>query len=419
MLSCLHRVSTIVAIALLVARTLKRQVKLKIISGGTFRERIFSKPKDHVCRVVEKQLEALKRVIFHLDMDAFYASVEQRDNPDLKGKAVIVGGSPQGRGVVCAASYEARKFGVRSAIPSATAGRLCPHGVFIRPRMDVYREESRRIMEILRATGGEIQQVSVDEAYLEFTRVFDGDSWKGSHDELLEAAVPLAREMKERIKSERKLTASIGVASNKFLAKLASDYQKPDGLTVIAEEGKDIFLRPLPVRRIHGVGAATEKVLHDASIFTMGDLQSYAGNLRAIVGSFSEQLRNFAFGIDERPLHIGDDIKSISSEETFQRDTTDRPFLRNCLWTQAEEIAAKLIRKRLFAQTVQVKVRYKDFTTLTRQLTLEDPVQDARTIYRLGCHLLARHRLIKRPIRLLGLGVSSLDAAGAVQLKLF
>jgi DNA polymerase-4 len=285
--------------------------------------------------------------------------------------------------------------------------------------MDLYREESRRIMEILRATGAEIQQVSVDEAYLEFTRVFGGEGWKGSHDELLEAAVPLAREMKERIKNERKLTASIGVASNKFLAKLASDYQKPDGLTVIAEEGKDIFLRPLAVRRIHGVGAATEKVLHDASIFTMGDLQSYPGNLRAIVGSFSEQLRNYAFGIDERPLHVGDDIKSISSEETFERDTTDRPFLRTCLWTQAEEIAAKLKRKRLFAETVQVKVRYKDFTTLTRQLTVEDPIQDSRTIYRLGCHLLARHRLVQRPIRLLGLGVSSLNSAGAVQLKLF
>jgi len=352
-------------------------------------------------------------------MDAFYASVEQRDNPSLKGKPVIVGSPPERRGVVCAASYEARRFGVRSAIPSSTAIRLCPNGIFISPRMDVYREESRRIMEILQTDSAEIEQVSVDEAYLEIDKDSLGVTPGSTPDELLEASLPVARELKDRIKSERNLTASIGVATNKFLAKLASDYQKPDGLTVIPEEDKAIFLRPLPVRRIHGVGAATEKVLHGAGIFTMGDVQAYSGNLRALVGSFGDQLRNYAFGIDERPLELGDDIKSISSEETFERDTADRPFLRRCLWTQAQEIATKLKRKRLFAQTIQVKVRYRDFTTLTRQLTVEDAIQDEKTIYRLGCHLLARHRLIQHPIRLLGLGVSSLDSAESIQLKLF
>lgn len=359
------------------------------------------------------------RVIFHVDMDAFYASVEQREFPELKGKAVIVGSPPEQRGVVCAASYEARKFGVRSAIPSSTAKRLCPQGIFIPPRIDFYRQESTHIMEILGSSGAALEQMSVDEAYLEFQPEHLNAHSGISADELLELSVPIARDLKDRIRQERQITATIGVAANKFLAKLASDYQKPDGLTVIAEEGKATFLRPLPVRRIHGVGSATEKILHGAGIFTIADLQDYPGNLRALVGSFHEQLRQFAFGIDERPLELGDEIKSISSEETFTRDTMDRPQLRRCLWTQAEEISTRLKRKRLFAQTVQVKIRYRDFKTLTRQITIEDPIQESQAIYRLGCHLLARDRLVSKPLRLLGLGVSALNGSESVQLRLF
>jgi DNA polymerase IV len=357
------------------------------------------------------------RVIFHLDMDAFYASIEQRENPRLKGNPVIVGSPPERRGVVCAASYEARTFGVRSAMPSSTAGRLCPQGIFIPPRIDLYREESHRIMEIVRASGLVIEQVSIDEAYLELTNELTAGP-QANADVALENAVPIARAIKERIRKERRLTASIGVAANKFLAKLGSDMQKPDGLTLIREEGKAEFLRELPVRRIHGVGAATEKVLNDARIFTIGDLQSYTGDLRALVGSFSKQLRAFAFGEDDRPLELGDDIKSISSEETFERDTMDRPLLRRCLWVQAQDIANRLKRKRLAAQTVQVKIRYKDFQTLTRQLTVEDDLQEARAIYRLGCFLLARHKLVQRPVRLLGLGVSGLTEGEPKQMIL-
>lgn len=357
------------------------------------------------------------RVIFHLDMDAFYASVEQRENPSLQGKPVIVGGSPERRGVVAAASYEARKFGIRSAMPSSTAGRLCPHGIFIPPRMDLYRDESRKIMEIIRAAGGTIEQVSIDEAYIEMTERVAAAADAG-HDALLEAAVPLAQEMKDRIRSERRLTASVGVASNKFLAKLASDLQKPDGLTVIPEQDKAQFLRPLPVRKIHGVGTATEKVLNAAGIFKMADLQDYPGDLRALVGSFSAHLREFAFGNDDRPLELGDEIKSISCEETFARDTMDKTQLRRCLWAQAEEIAAKLKRKRLLAQTVQVKIRYKNFSTLTRQITVEDGIVDARAIYRLGCFLLGRDKLVRQPLRLIGLGVSGLTEGEPRQLKL-
>lgn len=355
-------------------------------------------------------------MIFHLDMDAFYASIEQRDDPSLRGKPVIVGGSPERRGVVCAASYEARRFGVRSAMPSSTAGRLCPQGIFIPPRMDAYREESRRIMALIAATGATVEQISIDEAYLELSGLFpEGES----HDAALRAALPLARNIKVQIRTERQLTASIGIAANKFLAKLASDLEKPDGLTLIPEANKAELLRDLPVRKIHGVGSATEKALHTAGIFTIGDLQTHPGDLRAVVGSFSQRLRAFAFGQDDRPLELGDEIKSISSEETFERDTQDRTQLRRCLWDQAREIAAKLQRKRLLALTVQVKIRYANFQTLTRQITVEDGLQEARAVYRLGCFLLARDRLVQRPLRLLGLGVSSLIEGEQKQLPLF
>ncbi|MEI7730450.1 MAG: DNA polymerase IV [Verrucomicrobiota bacterium] len=344
------------------------------------------------------------RVIMHLDMDAFYASVEQRDHPELRGLPVIVGSPPTQRGVVCAASYEARKFGVRSAMPSMTAGRLCPQGVFIRPRMEVYREESRQIMSIMAAAGAIIEPVSVDEAYLDFSAVSQGIDV----DDSLSRSLPLARELKQAIRQKRRLTASIGIASNKLLAKLASDFQKPDGLTLIAERDKVAFLRPLPARVLYGVGKVTAEALKGAGINTVGDLQDYRGDLRALVGSFGPTLKQFAFGEDNRPLDLSDEIKSVSSENTFLRDTDHRPTLRATLKEQAAEIAHELARKQLAAKTVQVRVRYSDFTTLTRQLTLEEPLTEAKDIYRMGCVLLARHELVTRPLRLIGLGVSNL-----------
>jgi len=363
------------------------------------------------------------RIIFHLDMDAFYASVEQRDHPELRGKPVIVGGSPSRRGVVCAASYEARKFGVRSAMPSVTAGRLCPGGIFMPVRMDRYKEESRHIMTMLRETGADLEQMSVDEAYLDLSRVVAPDAARGlaldNPDAALYAAVPVARALKRRIASERGLTASIGIAANKLLAKLASDFQKPDGLTLVPEHDKVAFLRPLPVRAMHGVGEVTEGVLSRAGLLTVGDLQDYPGDLRSLMGSFGPALKRFAFGEDDRPLDLGDEVKSISSEETFGQDTDQRTLLRKCLWEQAEDIARRLQQRRLAAHTVQVKVRYGDFTTVSRQVTLEDAVTEARAIYRLACHLLARHRLVTRPLRLLGVGVSGLRDGMARQLPLF
>jgi DNA polymerase IV len=354
------------------------------------------------------------RVIFHLDMDAFYASVEQRDNPELRGQPVIVGSPPTQRGVVCAASYEARKFGVRSALPSATAGRLCPSGIFVRPRMDAYQEESRQIMQIVAQCGGVIEQVSIDEAYLDFSQICQAENQDAS----LRKSLPLAEQLKQQIVSKRHLTATIGVAANKLLAKIASDHQKPDGLTLITEADKVQFLRPLPVRALFGVGRVTEQVLKQAGVNTIGDLQDYRGDLRAIIGSFGPKLKQFAFGEDDRALELGDEIKSISGEETFLNDTDNRKILRACLRAQADDISARLKRRRLAAHTVQVKVRYGDFTTLTRQITVEEPLTEAPDIYRLGCFLLARQKLVSRPLRLLGLGVSSLREPKERQLVL-
>jgi DNA polymerase IV len=355
------------------------------------------------------------RVILHLDMDAFYASVEQRDRPELKGQPVIVGSPPTQRGVVCAASYEARRFGVRSAMPSVTAGRLCPRGVFLRPRMEVYVAESREIMAVVaELAGDQIERMSIDEAYVEVSTVCQGDT----PDSSLERALPLAREIKAAIVNRRGLTATIGIAPNKLLAKLASDFQKPDGLTLVRESEKRAFLRPLPVRVLFGVGPATAQALAALHLHTVGDLQDHPGDLRAVVGSWGAELKRFAQGEDDRPLELGETVKSISSENTFLRDTDDRPTLRACLREQAAEIAEKLQRRRLAAYTVQVKVRYGDFTTLTRQISVEEPFAAAAEIYRLGCWLLARERLVHRPLRLLGLGVSGLVESAAEQLRL-
>ncbi|MBI4660180.1 MAG: DNA polymerase IV [Verrucomicrobia bacterium] len=397
-------------------------------------------------------------MIFHIDMDAFYASIEQRDHPALRGKPVIVGAPPDQRGVVCAASYEARKFGVRSAMPSRMAHRLCPKGIFIRPRMDDYREESRRIMEIVRETGAVIEQVSIDEAYLDLSTVvvpsLENDpapsvcqignpicqirAPKGDHgdasvssstdgagrmpaplcEQALERAVPIGRRLKDEIRSKRGLTTSIGIAGNKLLAKIASDFRKPDGLTLISERAKVAFLRPLAVRVLYGVGRVTEEILKKAGLVTVADVQDHPGDLRELIGSFGPVLKRYAFGEDDRPLELGDEVKSISSENTFLQDTEDRKVLRRCLRDQAIEIVEKLQRRRLGARTVQVKIRYGDFTTLTRQFTVEEPVAEASEIYRLACYLLAKERLVSRPLRLLGLGVSGLSESTSRQLAL-
>ncbi|WP_395748519.1 DNA polymerase IV [Prosthecobacter sp.] len=359
----------------------------------------------------------MPRVIMHMDMDAFFASVEQRDNPAYRGRPLIVGSPPDQRGVVCAASYEARKFKVRSAMPSRTAGRLCPEGIFVRPRMDVYRAESARIMAILHEFTPLIERVSVDEAYLDVSSHFEACA---DADSAIEAARPMAAEIKRRIRHEIQLTASVGISSNKFLAKLASDFEKPDGLTAIKDSAKIAFLRPLPVGAIHGVGPVTAQGLQALGLMTIGDLQDApsAQSLEAVAGSFATRLRERAFGNDDRPVDTSDERKSISAENTFLNDTDSRPILRAALKEMALDVSQTLAKHGLGALTVQVKVRYSDFTTLTRQIRVEEPVTTEQDIYRLACFLLARHRLVTGPLRLIGIGLSTLVDPLQKQLRL-
>lgn len=270
-------------------------------------------------------------------------------------------------------------------------------------------------MEILRSVTPVIEKVSVDEAYLDVSAAFENVS---DPDLALEAALPVAQEIKWRIANERNLTASIGVASNKFLAKLGSDFQKPNGLTLIREREKVEFLRPLSVRSIHGVGPVTAEALEAKRLMTIGDLQTTAIDLHTIVGSFAESLKYRAFGNDDRPVDTSEERKSISAENTFLEDTDDRPALRAALKEMALDVAQTLEKHGVGALTVQVKVRYSDFTTLTRQIRLEEPVTAAMEIYRLAQFLLARDRLVKSPLRLIGIGVSTLVSPSRHQLLL-
>jgi DNA polymerase-4 len=348
------------------------------------------------------------RVILHLDMDAFYASVEQRDHPDWRGKPVVVGSAPDRRGVVCTASYEARTFGVRSAMPSRTAGRLCPQGIFVAPDLAKYRAESQRIFALLREVSPVIEPLSLDEAFLDASgRVAD-----------LDGGARLASDLKARIRDGVGLTASVGVASNKFLAKLASDHRKPDGLTVIRDEEKVAFLRPLPVQRLWGVGPKTAARLQAAGMDTIGDVQDYRGNLGAVVGNWATELQQLARGEDERPVHEPDEAKSIGSEETFDADTRSAARVRSTLLSQCEEVARELRREGLGARTVTLKLRWADFTTITRSHSFQDPTQDDGLLFETVWRLAERERGTGRAVRLVGVTVSKLGRPDA-QLRLF
>lgn len=341
----------------------------------------------------------MTRAILHVDMDAFYASVEMRDNPDLLGKPVIVGAGPQERGVVAAASYEARKFGVHSAMPSRTAFKLCPQGIFVRPNMKKYSEVSKQIMTILGTFTPLVQPVSVDEAFLDVT---------GSTG-IFGDALNIAKRIKAEIHAQTGLTASVGVAPNKFLAKLASDLNKPDGLTVITEANKVEMLAPLPVGKLWGVGKATEKRLHELGLQTIGDIQRMPiDDLRRDLGNTADHLHALAMGEDEREVETDGESKSISSEHTFDVDTADLDQIKKCLLEQCEEVGSRLRQEKVAARTVQLKLRYADFTTLTRRQTLEQPTQDEMKLYEVAGHLLSAEGIEGKRIRLIGVGGSNL-----------
>jgi DNA polymerase IV len=345
--------------------------------------------------------------IAHVDMDAFYAAVEQRDRPDLRGRPVIVGGDPRGRGVVSAASYEARPFGVRSAMPISRAARLCPHAVFLPVDMEKYQRVSTRIMAILAEFSPLVEQISVDEAFIDLTGT-------GS---LFGAPIEAIRQIKGRILTEVGLTASAGLASNKFVAKVASDLRKPDGLVVVPAGDEARFLAPLPVERLWGAGGVTTRELHTLGLRTIGQLQALPREpLMRRFGALGEHLHRLAFGLDPRPVAPEGSAKSMGAEETFSRDCRDLRRLGAVLRAQAERVSAELRRGGVAASCVTLKLRFADFHTLTRSWTAE-PTQDGLEIYRRAAILLERIELSK-PARLIGVSASQLVAEGQGQLSL-
>jgi DNA polymerase-4 len=338
------------------------------------------------------------RRILHVDMDAFYAAVEQRDNPDLRGKPVAVGGRPEHRGVVAAASYEARRFGVRSAIPMSRAVRLCPSLVIVRPDFRKYKAASEIVFSIFRSVTPLVEPLSLDEAYLDVTE----NAW----------GAPLGREVATRLKAEIRaatgLTASAGVAPNKFLAKIASAWKKPDGLTVIAPERVEQFLQKLPVDALWGVGPVTAARLRERGILRLVDVRTAdPAVLHEAVGSMDEWLRQLANGRDDRLVEPDWTPKSSGSEETYSEDISDITRVREEIDAMARDAASWLARKAWLCRTVTIKVRYSDFTTITRSHT-HAPTRDADDLAARAVQLLEKTEAGARPVRLLGVSVHNL-----------
>lgn len=339
------------------------------------------------------------RRILHIDMDAFFASVEQRDDPALRGRPVAVGGQPDRRGVVAAASYEARTFGVRSAMSMARAVRLCPQLVIVRPDFARYKAASTAVFSLFREVTSLVEPLSLDEAYLDVTE----NTWSEP------LAVTVARRLKQRIHEATGLTASAGAAPNKFLAKIASGWKKPDGLTVISPQRVEPFLRQLPVDALWGVGPVTARKLRGRGIERLIDVRTVdAQVLRDTVGSLADWLVQLAHGIDDRPVNPNRETKSSGSENTYAEDLTDIEQIHRELAEMAADAAAWLARRELLARTVVIKVRYTDFTTVTRSHS-DRPSRDADAIIRRALELLTRTEAGRRPVRLLGVSVHNLQ----------
>ena len=341
----------------------------------------------------------MTRTIIHADMDAFYASVEQLDNPELRGKPVVVGGSPEGRGVVAAASYEARRFGVRSAMPMSRALRLCPDAVRVPPRFDRYAEVSARVMAIFRALTPLIEPLSLDEAFL------DVSGW------VRDGADParIGRELKDEVKATTGLTLSVGIGTNKSVAKIASDLEKPDGLVVVPPGTEAAFLAPMPVRALWGVGPKTDAMLLRAGIRTIADLANRsAADARRLLGSNGEFLHGMANGIDERHVVVEHERKSVGAERTFAVDLPDGAELRAALADIAADVARRLGRSSVKAHTVALKLRYANFHTITRQASFKTPTDDVSAIRATATQLLDNTVASGDQFRLLGIHCSKL-----------
>jgi len=350
-------------------------------------------------------------MILHVDMDAFYASVEERDNPELIGKPVVVGGTAEGRGVVMAANYVVRQYGVHSAMPAATARRLCPQAIFLPCRMDHYAQISREIQEILHQFTPLVEPLSLDEAFLDVTGC----------EGLFGPAAEIGKKIKAEIRRQVRLVASVGVAPNKFLAKIASDLQKPDGFVVVDPNQVQAFLDPLPVGRLWGVGKVAGKAFQKLGISTVGQLRQLPVEiLESHFGKPGRHLWKLAHGIDDRRVVPDREAKSISHETTFAHDIDDLEVLRIWLLQLTEQVCRRLRRHQLVGQTVHLKIRFADFKTITRSRTLAEPTNITEEIWQAAAELLTR-RLPPRcqPLRLLGLGVSGLEVEPSRQGLLF
>ena len=342
--------------------------------------------------------------IMHVDLDAFFVSVEQALNPELQGKPVVVGGRPGGRGVIAAASYEARSFGLHSAMPLKTASRLCPQAIFIEGSFPKYRDASQRFMAILGDFSPFLEPVGLDEAYLDVT----------GFESIYGSVRQMAIAIKQRIKDELGLCASVGIASGKVVAKVASELSKQDGLLEVAGGEERSFLAPLPVAKLPGVGKKTERILRDLGINTIGELSAMPLDvLKSHFGASGEVLHRFASGIDDRKVEPPGAVKSISRETTFGKDTKDRSLLKATLRYLSERVGADLRRQGKQARCITLKLRYADFATITRSHTLPQTIDSDQTIFDTGAKLLNKELSPeKQPVRLIGVGVSNLIESG-------
>jgi DNA polymerase-4 len=342
-------------------------------------------------------LPSLRKII-HIDMDAFYASVEQRDFPEYRGKPLAVGGSPTGRGVVATASYEARKFGVRSAMSSRKAIQLCPNIIFVFPRFEAYKSVSRSIREIFERYTDLIEPLSLDEAFLDVTQ----DKLK------IGSALEIAKQIKKAIKDELNLSASAGVSTNKFVAKIASDINKPDGLTFIGPSKIEAFVNNLPVEKFHGVGKVTAQKMNDMQLFTGADLKKLSETeLVKHFGKSGHFYYKIVRGIDEREVQPHRETKSLGAEDTFSQDLSTTEEMHEELEAIAETVFNRLLKKQLKGRTITLKIKYSDFTQLTRNHSYSNPVGDFETIFNTAKQLLEKVATEEKTVRLLGISLSN------------
>jgi DNA polymerase-4 len=353
------------------------------------------------------------RIILHMDMDAFFAAIEQRDHPEYRGKPVIVGADPKGgkgRGVVSTCSYEARKFGVHSAMPISQAYKLCPHGIYVWPNGRLYQQVSKEIFNLLYEFTDAIEPLSIDEAFLDVT---------GSI-KLFGDGPEIAAKIKKRIKDEIKLTASIGVAPNKYLAKMASDLEKPDGLVVVHPDKIDEFLAPLDISRLWGAGIKTQATLKRMGIYTIGDLFKYPRDiLEKKMGKLGDHFYNLAHGIDPRHVEIDEIVKSISNEHTFAHDINDVNILYKTILQLSEKVGYRLRKKGLQGRTIHLKLRYENFSTITRNKTLASAIDSTQVLFSVIKELFDNNYQQGRKVRLLGVGISGFKNEEGDQLSLF